>query len=112
MFSTVLCCCTLAPTAPQATPLGLRKSTCGSMTTRAVRARSSSMVDGGSIGFAGSAYLSPAVAGAAFADVVTAAVASAAATAAPLVRKLRLPLTPVTPGFAAESEDMVFSVQG
>jgi len=88
-LSTVLCCVTLSPTAPQTTPFGLRKSICGSITTSAVRARSSFMSDGGSIGLAGSAYLSVAVAALAAVAAPTAADASAAVTAAPLFRKLR-----------------------
>lgn len=37
MFSTVWFAVTLLPTSPQVTPVGLRKSFCGSVTTSAVR---------------------------------------------------------------------------
>jgi hypothetical protein len=86
MFATVLCSWTLLPTTFHVTPFGLRKTTCGSVTTRAVRLRSSFMSEDGSAPLAGGAYL-PLAASAL--PATAPAAARAATAAAPVFRNLR-----------------------
>src|SRR5262245_16024796 len=86
-FGTTLCSVTLSPTTGHAFPWGLKKSICGSMTTKAALDASSVIAPFDSAGLVGSAYGSLA----AFASCahVAATVVAAAVATTPVKNDLR-----------------------